>query len=530
MLNNCHWSGFTPTIHNIPDISPNDVIHGRTEKTHTGVNTYTLNRSKSTPINILGNISLPLEELAFPWLFPYGINGFTTCRTPKVTDLQYFQSRLMNADKRFSSDISYIFFSNSIYEARKLADCVSVAIRMRNNINKQKEKITAADLKRHENADLIENSYVFMRQIRGTPAYWRNELLNLLAKIYTLGPPTWFITLSAADLHWPELFKTLSPNAEFQNLSKNEKWKMMRENPILVAKHFNRRKNAFLKHILKGKSKPLGEISDYFMRIEFQMRGSPHIHMFVWVLNAPDLDTKQGQIDAPMFIDKYVSTELPDEHNDPDLYHLVKTLQVHHHTSSCKKKSNHCRFDFPRPCSSTTRLKSHIDPGNTSRFYITKRTKGNEMVNAFNSHILQSWRANMDIQMIRSVYGVALYVCTYICKSEPKALKQAISNALNNLPEECSQRKRLHKIGSVVLSNRQISAQEVAFRMVNLPLVQSSIATVFLNTRKPEFRTKILKPIAERNKLDESSQKYLKQAFQIIIKIDPLERFGMICH
>lgn len=127
------------------------------------------------------------------------------------------------------------------------------------------------------------------------------------------------------------------------------------------------------------------------------------------------------------------------------------------------------------------------------------------MVNAYNPHILRAWRANMDIQMIRSVYGVALYVCTYICKSEPKALKQAISTALNNLPEESSKRKRLHKIGSVVLSNRQISAQEVAFRMVNLPLVQSSIATVFLNTRKPEFRTKILKPLIQRTKLDEDS-------------------------
>lgn len=47
-----------------------------------------------------------------------------------------------------------------------------------------------------------------MRNIRGTctPAYWRNELLNLIARIGTLGPPTWFITLSAADLRWRELY------------------------------------------------------------------------------------------------------------------------------------------------------------------------------------------------------------------------------------------------------------------------------------------------------------------------------------
>ena len=167
---------------------------------------------------------------------------------------------------------------------------------MRNSNNTEnKAKVIAGDLAKSENADLIEDSYVFMKQIRGTAANWRNELLNLLAKIYTLGPPTRFITLSAADLHWPELFQTLSSNIEAAKLTKSEKWQLMRENPILVAKHFNRRKNAFLKHILKGKSKPLGEVTDYFMRIEFQMRGSPHTHMFVWVLNAPDLDTKQGR-------------------------------------------------------------------------------------------------------------------------------------------------------------------------------------------------------------------------------------------
>lgn len=61
------------------------------------------------------------------------------------------------------------------------------------------------------NADIIEDSYVFKRNIRGTPAHWRNELLNLLVRIGTLGPPTWFITLSVADLQWPEFYGMLSP-------------------------------------------------------------------------------------------------------------------------------------------------------------------------------------------------------------------------------------------------------------------------------------------------------------------------------
>ena len=32
---------------------------------------------------------------------------------------------------------------------------------------------------------------------------------------------------------------------------------------------------------------PLGKIKYYALRIEFQERGSPHVHAFVWILDAP---------------------------------------------------------------------------------------------------------------------------------------------------------------------------------------------------------------------------------------------------
>ena len=47
------------------------------------------------------------------------------------------------------------------------------------------------------------------------------------------------------------------------------------------------------------------------------------------------------------------------------------------------------------------------------------------MVNAYNPYILKAWRANMDIQMIRSVYGVALYV--QIDKYQHKKLQAKIT-------------------------------------------------------------------------------------------------------
>lgn len=63
----------------------------------------------------------------------------------------------------------------------------------------------------------------------------------------------------------------LSPSKHYVDLSSDEKWKLIRQNPLLVVKHFNRRKQAFLNYILHGKSKPLGEVKDYFLHIEFQL-------------------------------------------------------------------------------------------------------------------------------------------------------------------------------------------------------------------------------------------------------------------
>ena len=43
----------------------------------------------------------------------------------------------------------------------------------------------------------------------GSPAYWQNEMYDVLAMLRALGTPT-FLTLSAADLHWPEMIQAVA--------------------------------------------------------------------------------------------------------------------------------------------------------------------------------------------------------------------------------------------------------------------------------------------------------------------------------
>ena len=43
--------------------------------------------------------------------------------------------------------------------------------------------------------------------------------------------------------------------------------------------------------VIKGTGQPIGELLDFFWRIEFQLRGSPHVHSMWWIKDAPNLDT-----------------------------------------------------------------------------------------------------------------------------------------------------------------------------------------------------------------------------------------------
>ena len=55
-------------------------------------------------------------------------------------------------------------------------------------------------------------------------------------------------------------------------LSFEEKSNWLKRNPVTAATHFHYRLNVFFQDFLKSTAKPLGEIADYAIRIEFQAR------------------------------------------------------------------------------------------------------------------------------------------------------------------------------------------------------------------------------------------------------------------
>ena len=132
-----------------------------------------------------------------------------------------------------------------------------------------------------------------------------------------------------------------------------ERSKYLHQNPATGVRMFQHRIQSLFTQYLLSDAHPLGEITDYVIKIEFQMRGSPHAHCLLWVKDAPKIDHDPDEVVID-FIDKYTTATLPShDHAYEKDRKMMENLQNHTHSDYCRRK-NTCQFDFPKPPSTET--------------------------------------------------------------------------------------------------------------------------------------------------------------------------------
>ena len=130
------------------------------------------------------------EELAHPHLFPTGKFGYKVERDVKLSPVKYFNQRLLNYKQKFSSDSDYIFYALSVMQQLNLNGQINIAMKktctnqlnagmLSNNFSNTVKAFIAKD-----------EGYGFMTTIKGTPAYWKKFLSEVLAMVKQLGLPT----------------------------------------------------------------------------------------------------------------------------------------------------------------------------------------------------------------------------------------------------------------------------------------------------------------------------------------------------
>lgn len=102
------------------------------------------------------------------------------------------------------------------------------------------------------------------------------------------------IALGENDLRWPELFQIIArangtnmTDEEVDTFSYDKRCRLLNINTVIVAKHYQYRVETFFTTVLLTDVNSIGKIVYYALRIEFQTRGSLHVHSPIWTAECP---------------------------------------------------------------------------------------------------------------------------------------------------------------------------------------------------------------------------------------------------
>ena len=377
------------------------------------------------------------------------------------------------------------------------------------------------------------------------------------------GPFHMFFTLSCAESRWDNVWasvfqkegKTVHKNSsgytvngkpltEFIETNVRSKTEYLKKHYVLITRMFDDRVKAFIKNILMNH-----RVENYSYRIEFQARGMPHVHGVFW-LKQKDIENycrEGGGFDSekvPSLIDEWISCSL--DNADKDVDDVVKEVNVHKHTKSCKKYGTNCRFNFPRLPSDETLIASplpddipeeekatklsnakqilekvknylieleyeevdiqledllrNLDIGyddykaalrisERGEVVVLKRSVKERYVNNYNRCFIKNWQANMDLQFVKDLHAVVTYVTDYFSKDDTETTK-ALRKALKETTD-CSDFERLNHLKRTYFKQRQQTVAEATYRLIaGMDLKGSNVATVFVSSGFPDNRYK----------------------------------------
>ena len=191
------------------------------------------------PLNIMTDSNF--EAMSNPDKLPFGNGTFRNERPKKLTYRNYINQRLLDVDGRFARDLDYLFVAQYIVEAKQVLDDGN-NFAWRQKPSRQFTAAQARDQTLLSQYVRKDKAYSFMKNIRGSPPYYQRTFYYLLAMIGQVGTPTWFFTLSAADLKWPDMIQTIArqygvhyTDDEVAALSFEEKSNWLKRNPVTAA-------------------------------------------------------------------------------------------------------------------------------------------------------------------------------------------------------------------------------------------------------------------------------------------------------
>ena len=399
-------------------------------------------------------------------------------------------------NRRFQRDHQFLFYTFNASNRREICQ-VSARLATNENIEtavvkemaeafRQDAAANAAGGARPARGSIVGAGHNFVRRLgvsmnakRGSPMSTEHARSDILTMIQSpvCGRAALFVTVNPADTMWPELFRRIVGVDAEKNLNKQQRKKILAENPVLAARFYHRRLRLLLDQVLYEAPIFGAKVVDHWYRIEFQFRGSPHAHCIFWLegTNIPEHVSSRdhealfklaeqagctlhsnlpegfehsglrGQADSASAFDPWddwggafqspkcesvVADEnmasrrdaIVDGEEDAlaaDLFALE--IEFQHHICSktfCKKASGFpgCKRRYPRPNTDNSVMNKTKD--HKGRYRIALNTPRNHRwLVSYNRHLLQAWRGNVDVQVITDPRGAASYAASIACYS-----------------------------------------------------------------------------------------------------------------
>lgn len=252
---------------------------------------------------------------SFPVLYPYGKGS------PNNTGIKFDKAYIshmlhLGGARPFQQSPSFIFYCYAWVQRSRTGSIAYQASKHDNGDREElsvdavkeflqnlKDNPTSAGITTAEQRRLLNRLQPYATQIPGTELYFEKERKNLISMITspvtnTHGQWTWFYTEAQPDKYLVEIFDNAITSARgslgvgidaslelrrsaSDNLSASARTDILRDHPFLSARIHGLQQQAFWEFVLNGEDKPLGEIADYWLRAEFQMKGTPHWHSLI---------------------------------------------------------------------------------------------------------------------------------------------------------------------------------------------------------------------------------------------------------
>ncbi len=329
--------------------------------------------------------------------------------------------------------------------------------------------------------------------LRETRFFWNSKRQQLKIMIRDLNCSSLFLTFSAIDMQWNDLYTHMFEYDVYFNAIEKEKHRLMfrllQENSHVVIEYLNRRFRLFFEKILRKKF----EIKDFWYRYEWQTRESDHVHDFIWLKNVfsfeqlktylvfwNSLITVINSEDALSFATRHSSNVSFFERNNIrfELAKLLNRVQKHIVCTLVyclrqdkKTKKIVCKFHYFRSKRDVVAVIYDVN----LKWLIYSSFRNDSLFNNYNLIISMKWLTNIDVFLCTNFKSILHYIAKYCFKVETKSLKLKVivQSVLSHVSSKALMLSLASRLMNKLIAKKDWSAQKVCHHLLKRELTHS---------------------------------------------------------